>query len=37
MSYLVDLVFIMKELVKLTFIVMISPLGIMAGLLAAWD
>jgi len=36
MGYLIDLVYLLKELVKLVFMVMISPLGIMAGFLVAW-
>jgi hypothetical protein len=28
--------FLLKELVKLTFMVMISPFGIVAGALVAW-
>lgn len=37
MGYFVDLMMILKELVKLVFMVMISPLGIMAGYLATWE
>ncbi len=37
MGYLIDFMYLLKELVKLVFMVMISPLGIMAGFLAAWD
>jgi hypothetical protein len=37
MGYVIDLVFLLKELVKLAFMVMISPLGLMAGALVAWE
>lgn len=37
MGYFVDLMIVVKELVKLIFMVMISPLGIMAGYLATWE
>jgi hypothetical protein len=37
MGYLVDLMFLLSELVKLLFMVMISPLGIAAGFLFAWE
>lgn len=37
MGYLIDFVFLLKELGKLLFMVMISPLGMMAGLLVAWE
>lgn len=37
MGYLVDCLFLCKELGKLIFMVMISPLGLMAGLLVAWE
>ena len=36
MGYLIDFMFLLKELVKLVFMVMISPPGIMAGVLVAW-
>lgn len=37
MGYLIDCLFLLKELVKLVFMVMISPLGMMAGFLMAWE
>jgi hypothetical protein len=37
MGYFVDLMMVVKELVKLIFMVMISPLGIVAGYLATWE
>ncbi len=37
MGYLIDFMFLLRELVKLIFMVMISPLGIMAGFLVAWE
>lgn len=37
MGYFIDLMMAVKELVKLVFIVMISPLGILAGYLATWE
>lgn len=37
MGYLIDFMYLLKELAKLLFIVMISPLGIMAGCLMAWE
>jgi hypothetical protein len=37
MGYLIDFVFLLKELGKLVFMVMISPLGLMAGFLVAWE
>ncbi len=37
MGYLIDFMFLLRELVKLVFMVMISPLGIMAGFLVAWE
>lgn len=36
MGYVIDLMYLLKELVKLVFMVMISPLGLMAGVLVAW-
>lgn len=36
MGYLVDFLYLLKELVKLAFMVVISPLGLMAGFLMAW-
>lgn len=37
MGYLIDVMFLLRELVKLVFMVMISPLGIAAGILVAWE
>lgn len=37
MGYLIDLMYLLKELVKIVIMVMISPLGIMAGFLIAWE
>lgn len=37
MGYFIDLLYLLRELVKLTFMVIISPLGIAAGLLVAWS
>lgn len=37
MGYFVDLMYLLKELVKLVFMVMISPLGLVAGVLVAWN
>lgn len=37
MGYLIDVMYLFKELVKLTFMVMISPMGILAGMLVAWE
>mgnify|MGYP000200471518 CR=1 FL=1 len=37
MGYVIDCVFLLKELGKLVFMVMISPLGLMAGFLVAWE
>ncbi|WP_297813587.1 hypothetical protein [uncultured Methylophaga sp.] len=36
MGYFIDLMYLLKELVKLVFMVMISPLGLVAGVLVAW-
>jgi hypothetical protein len=37
MGLLIDLMYLSRELSKLTFMVMISPLGIMAGFLTVWE
>lgn len=37
MGYLIDLMYLTKELLMLSFMVIISPLGIVAGLLVAWE
>lgn len=37
MGYFIDLLYLIKELAKLAFMVMISPMGIVAGFLVAWD
>jgi len=37
MGYLIDLMYLLKELLTLVVMVMISPLGIMAGFLIAWE
>lgn len=37
MGYLIDLMYLTKELLMLSFMVVISPLGIVAGLLVAWE
>ncbi len=36
MTYIVDLIYLVKELCKLCFMVILSPLGLMAGVLFAW-
>lgn len=36
MGTLIDLYYLTRELFKLLFMVMISPLGLAAGLLLAW-
>ena len=37
MGYVIDLMYLLRELVKLGFMVMISPFGLMAGALVAWN
>ena len=37
MGYFVDLMMVVKEVVKLICMVMIAPFGIMAGYLATWE
>lgn len=37
MGLLIDLFYLMRELFKLLFMVMISPLGLAAGFLLAWN
>lgn len=37
MGYLVDFCCFTKELFKLLFMVLISPLGLMAGYLLSWE
>jgi hypothetical protein len=37
MGYLVDFFYLMKELFKLLLLVLISPLGLMAGYLFSWE
>jgi hypothetical protein len=37
MGYFIDVMLLLKELGKLVFMVMISPLGLMAGFLVAWE
>lgn len=37
MGYFIDFLYLLKELGKLAFMVMISPMGIVAGFLLAWE
>jgi len=37
MGMLIDLVYLFRELIKLTFMVMISPFGLMALYLTSWE
>lgn len=37
MGLIVDCYYLLRELVKLVFMVMISPLGLAAGFLLAWN
>jgi hypothetical protein len=37
MGYFVDLLYLLKELIKLSFMVLISPLGLAAGYFLTWN
>jgi hypothetical protein len=37
MGYFIDLMYVLYELVKLSFLVVTSPLGILAGFLLVWQ
>jgi len=37
MGYLVDMLYFLRELLKLAFMVMISPLGLAAGYFISWQ
>ena len=37
MGYLIDLVYVISEIVKLGFMVLISPFGLVAGYLISWQ
>lgn len=37
MGYVIDFFYFMKEFFKLLFLVLISPLGLMAGYLFSWE
>jgi hypothetical protein len=37
MGYLVDMLYLLRELLKLAFMVIISPLGLAAGYLISWQ
>lgn len=37
MGYLIDMLFLVRELVKLAFMVIISPFGLAAGYLTSWQ
>ncbi|MDO8826392.1 hypothetical protein [Methylophaga sp.] len=37
MGYLIDFFYLMKEFFKLLFLVLISPLGLLAGYLFSWE
>ncbi len=37
MGYLIDMLYLMRELLKLAFMVMISPLGLAASYFISWE
>jgi len=37
MGYLIDSMYLVRELLKLTFMVLISPLGLFAAYLLSWE
>ncbi len=37
MGFIIDCLYLLRELIKLTFMVVISPLGLAAGFLMSWQ
>tara|TARA_R110001606_G_scaffold395190_2_gene566951 strand:- start:28854 stop:29009 length:156 start_codon:yes stop_codon:yes gene_type:complete len=37
MGYLIDSMYLVRELLKLTFMVLVSPLGLVAAYLFSWE
>lgn len=37
MGFIIDCLYLLRELIKLTFMVVISPLGLAAGFLISWQ
>lgn len=37
MGFLIDFMYVLRELIKLTFMVMISPLGLAAAYFISWE